>query len=202
LIKIFINHKNKMKKLILLSAIVLMQTAVFAQGTWKLDKMHSRLQFTITHLAVSDVDGNFKDFDVTITTTKADFSDAKFDLTANAASVNTGNDMRDGDLKSDAFFNVAVNPTLTFTSTHIAKTTPGHYKLSGNLTMHGITKPVTLDLWYRGTIINPMSKGNDAGFQLTGVISRSAFNIGGKYPNAMLSDEVTIKADGEFALAK
>lgn len=197
-----LKQKLNMKKIITLLAFVAMQTAAFAQSTWKNDKMHSRLQFTVTHLAVSDVDGNFKDFDVTITNTKPDFSDAKFALTAKVASINTGVDMRDDDLRSDHFFNAAVNPELTFTSTSITKTSTNHYKLSGNLTMHGITKPVTMDLWYRGTIVNPMSKANDAGFQLTGVISRSAFNIGGMYPNAMLSDEVTIKADGEFALAK
>src|SRR6201996_9359685 len=191
-----------MKRIITLVTLVALQTAAFAQGTWKNDKMHSRLQFTVTHLQVSDVDGSFKDFDVTITTTKPDFSDAKFDLTAKVASINTGVDMRDDDLRSDHFFNAAVNPELTFTSTSITPTSPNHYKLTGALTIHGITKTVTLDLWYRGTIVNPMSKANDAGFQLTGVISRSAFNIGGMYPNAMLSDEVTIKADGEFALAK
>ena len=191
-----------MKKLILLAAVVLFQTAVFAQTTWKVDKAHARLQFTVTHMQVSDVDGSFKDFDVTITTTKPDFSDAKFDLTASVASINTGNDMRDGDLKSDHFFNLAVDPTITFTSNRIVKTTPNHYKLSGNLTIHGITKFVTFDLWYRGTIVNPMSKANDAGFQLTGTITRTEFNLGSMYPNAVLSDDVTIKADGEFAVAK
>jgi polyisoprenoid-binding protein YceI len=191
-----------MKKLIILSAIICLQTAVFAQGTWKNDKMHSRLSFTVTHLAVSDVEGNFKDFDVTITTTKPDFSDAQFQLTASVASINTGVDMRDNDLRSNHFFDAANDPTLTFTSTGITPTSPGHYKLSGNLTMHGITKPVTMDLWYRGTILNPMSKANDAGFQLTGVIQRSDFNIGGRYPPPMLSADVTIKADGEFKEAK
>jgi polyisoprenoid-binding protein YceI len=191
-----------MKKLIILSAIICLQTAVFAQGTWKNDKMHSRLSFTVTHLAVSDVEGNFKDFDVTITTTKPDFSDAQFQLTASVASINTGVDMRDNDLRSNHFFDAANDPTLTFTSTGITPTSPGHYKLSGNLTMHGITKPVTMDLWYRGTILNPMSKANDAGFQLTGVIQRSDFNIGGMYPPPMLSADVTIKADGEFKEAK
>jgi len=191
-----------MKKLILLAAVVLFQTAVFAQTTWKVDKAHARLQFTVTHMQVSDVDGSFKDFDVTITTTKPDFSDAKFDLTASVASINTGNDMRDGDLKSDHFFNLAVDPTITFTSNRIVKTTPNHFKLSGNLTIHGITKFVTFDLWYRGTIVNPMSKANDAGFQLTGTITRTEFNLGSMYPNAVLSDDVTIKADGEFAVAK
>jgi polyisoprenoid-binding protein YceI len=191
-----------MKKIIILLAFVTLQTALFAQGTWKLDKMHSSLKFTVTHLSVSDVDGNFKDFDVTITTTKPDFSDAKFDLTASIASINTGNDMRDGDLKSDHFFNAAVNPTLTFVSTGITKTKPNHYKLTGNLTMHGVTKSVTMDLWYRGTIVNPMSKGNDAGFQLTGIVKRTDFNLAASYPDAMISDEITIKADGEFAIAK
>jgi len=191
-----------MKKLILLAAVVLAQTAVFAQTTWKVDKAHARFQFTVTHMSVSDVEGNFKDFDATITASKPDFSDAKFDFTANAASINTGNDMRDGDLKSDHFFNVAVDPTVTFTSTKIIKTTANHYKLSGNLTMHGITKAVTFDLWYRGTIVNPMSKANDAGFQLTGTITRTEFNLGSMYPNAILSDDVAIKADGEFAVAK
>ena len=201
MIKIF-NNKNKMKKLILLAAAVLFQTAVFAQTTWKVDKAHARLQFTVTHMSVSDVDGNFKDFDVTITSSKPDFSDAKFDMTASVASINTGNDMRDGDLKSDHFFNLAVDPTITFTSTRIVKTTANHYKLSGNLTMHGITKLVTFDLWYRGTIVNPMSKANDAGFQLTGTVTRTEFNLGSMYPNAILSDDVAIKADGEFAVAK
>ncbi|WP_183579237.1 YceI family protein [Mucilaginibacter sp. X5P1] len=191
-----------MKKIIILLAFVTMQTALFAQGTWKLDKMHSSLKFTVTHLSVSDVDGNFKDFDVTITTTKADFSDAKFNLTANVASINTDNDMRDADLKSEKFFNAAVNATLTFVSTGITKTKPNHYKLTGNLTIHGVTKVVTMDLWYRGTIVNPMSKANDAGFQLTGIVKRTDFNLAASYPDAMISDEITIKADGEFGAAK
>ena len=67
--------------------------------------------------------------------------------------------------------------------------------------MHGVTKSVTMDLWYRGTTVNPMSKQPDAGFKLTGTIKRTDFNIGSNYPSAMVSDEVEIKADGEFAKA-
>src|SRR5476649_587543 len=93
-----INQKITMKKIIILLAIVAAQTSVFAQGTWTVDKMHSSLKFTVTHLSVSDVDGVFGDFDATITTTKADFSDAKFTLTAKVASINTGVGMRDDDL--------------------------------------------------------------------------------------------------------
>ncbi|MBO9572963.1 MAG: YceI family protein [Chitinophagaceae bacterium] len=91
---------------------------------------------------------------------------------------------------------------MTFRSTSIKKTGKNKYKLSGDLTLTGITKPVSMDLWYRGTIENPMSKTPTAGFQLTGVIKRSEFNFGSKFPAPMLSDEVTIKADGEFLLSK
>ena len=191
-----------MKKIIILAAVALLNTAAFAQTTWNSDKMHSKLQFTITHLAVSDVDGEFKDFSAVVISAKPDFSDAQFQLTANAASVNTGVEPRDNHLKSGEFFDVASFPTLTFTSKFITKTTANHYKLTGNLTLHGVTKPVIMDLWYRGTIINPMSKADDAGFQLTGTIKRSDFGFGSKYGAPMLSDEVAIRANGEFAKAK
>lgn len=187
-----------MKKFTLLFAFVALQTAVFAQGTWKLDKMHSRLQFTVSHLSLSDVDGVFTDFDVTINTTKADFSDAKFTLTAKATSVNTGVDMRDADLRSEKFFDVTKTPDITFTGAVAPGGSANHYKLNGNLTIHGITKPVSLDLWYRGTITNPMSKAPDAGFKLTGTVKRSDFKLGTSYPESMIGEDITILANGEF----
>ncbi len=177
---------------------LLMSTAAIAQTTWKSDKMHSKLTFTITHLGVSDVAGLFNNFDVTATTNKADFSDAMFTLTAETGSINTQVEMRDKHLKSADFFEVEKYPEMTFKSSGIKKTTANHYKLSGMLTIHGIAKPVTMNLWYRGTVENPMSKKPDAGFQLTGSIKRSDFGIGPKYPAPMLSDEVMIHADGEF----
>ena len=189
-----------MKKIIIFFAVILTNTVVFAQ-TWKSDKAHSHLTFTVTHLSVSDVDGTFKDFSATITASKPDFSDAKFDFTANTASVNTENDMRDEDLRSASFFDVTKFPALTFTSTSIKPAAAKHYTLTGNLTIHGVTKSVTFDLWYRGTITNPMTKSPDAGFQATGVIKRSDFNFGSKYSSPILSDEVTFKAVGEFGKA-
>ncbi len=187
-----------MKKTILLIAAALFSAGTFAQSTWKVDKAHSHLTFTITHLAVSDVDGTFKDFDATIAASKPDFSDATVTFTANTASVNTGVDQRDAHLKSPDFFDAAKFPTVSFASTSIKQAAAGHYTLTGNLTIHGTTKPVVLDLWYRGTITNPMSKAPDAGFQVTGTIKRSDFNFGSKFGSPMLSDEVTFKAAGEF----
>jgi len=187
-----------MKKTILLIAAALFSAGTFAQSTWKVDKAHSHLTFTITHLAVSDVDGTFKDFDANITASKPDFSDATFTFTANTASVNTGVDQRDAHLKSPDFFDATKFPTVSFVSTSIKPGAAGHYTLTGNLTIHGTTKPVVLDLWYRGTITNPMSKALDAGFQVTGTIKRSDFSFGSKFGSPMLSDEVTFKAAGEF----
>jgi len=190
-----------MKKLFILAAVALLNTAAFAQTTWNVDRAHSKLQFTATHLLVSDVDGEFKDFSANIVAAKPDFSDAKFTLTANTASINTGVDQRDGHLKSADFFDVATYPTLSFISTGLTKTTENHYKLAGSLTLHGVTKPVVFDLWYRGTITSPMGKP-DAGFQITGTIKRTDFNLGAKFGNAMVSDEIVVKANGEFGQAK
>jgi polyisoprenoid-binding protein YceI len=189
-----------MKKIVSLFAVALLSVAaVSAQSTWKVDKAHSKLTFTVTHLMVSDVEGLFKDFDVTIVAAKPDFSDAKFTLVAQTASVNTEIEKRDAHLKSPDFFDVEKTPTMNFVSTGITKGTGANrYKLSGNLTLHGVTKPVVMDLWYRGTVAGQGGK-EVAGFQLTGELKRSDFGFGPKFKSPMLSDEVQIKANGEFS---
>jgi polyisoprenoid-binding protein YceI len=190
-----------MKKLFFLVAAIGIQTVAMAQTTWKNDKAHSRVAFTVSHLGISDVTGLFKDFDATIKSSKPDFSDAVFELTVQTASVNTEMEMRDKDLRSDHFFESDKFPTMTFKSTSIKKVSENHYKLSGDLTLHGITKPVTLNLLVRGKAENTMMKDTYAGFQITGVIKRSEFKFGA-YPPPTIGDEVTIKADGEFSIAK
>lgn len=179
--------------------IALSGTGIYAQ-TWKSDKMHSHITFTITHLAVSDVDGKFTDFNATITASKPNFSDAKVSFTANTASVNTDNADRDGDLKSVNFFEVSKYPTLTYVSSAIKPAaSKNHYTVTGNMTLHGVTKVVQFELFYRGTVVNPMSKAPTAGFTATGKIKRSAFGFGSKYTSPVLSDEITFKASGEFS---
>jgi len=130
---------------------------------------------------------------------KPDFSDAAFTLSAKTASIDTRVEMRDNHLKSADFFDAAKYPEITFKSTGIKNVGKNKYKLSGDLTLKGITKPVVLDLLYRGIIENPMSKKPTAGFQLSGTIKRSDFALGNGFPAPMISDEVIIKADGEFA---
>lgn len=187
-----------MKKFLFIIALTISGAGAFAQATWKSDKNHSQLKFDITHLGITTVTGAFTDFEATVTSGKADFSDAVFQLTAKAESINTGIEPRNNHLKSADFFDVTNNPELTFKSNSVKKKGKGKYLLKGNLTMHGITKPVTMELLYRGTVINPMSKKEVTGFRATGNIKRSDFGIGPKFPAAVLSEVVTITADGEF----
>lgn len=189
---------NSMKKLTLIASLFIFLTAFTTLNPWKNDDAHSQLGFTVTHLGIADVSGTFNDFDVAVTSSKPDFSDARFELTAKAASIDTRVEARNNHLKSADFFDVQQYPELKFKSTSIKKAGKNKYKLSGDLTLHGVTKPVTLDLVYNGQVENPMSKKQTAGFQVTGTIKRSDFNIGGNFPAPMISDEVSIKADGEF----
>lgn len=188
-----------MKKVLSLIAVILALSAFTTfTDTWKGDPPHSQLGFTITHMGISDVSGTFNNFEVTVTSDKKDFSDAVFELSADVNSIDTRVEARNNHLKSADFFDVENHPKMTFKSTAIRKVSENNYKLTGDLTIRGITKPVTMDLLYRGSIENPQSKATTAGFQLTGIIKRSDFNFGAKFPAPMLSDEVRIKADGEF----
>jgi len=187
-----------MKKVIAIVTLWLAATAFTAIDTWKNDKPHSQLGFTVTHLGINDVSGTFNDFDVTVQSAKEDFSDAVFELTAKVASIDTRVEARNNHLKSPDFFDAEKYPEMTFKSTAIKKAGKSAYALSGNLTIHGVTKPVTLHLVYRGKTTNPMSNAVTVGFQLTGNIKRSDFSVGSKFPEAVISDIVRIKADGEF----
>lgn len=188
-----------MKKIKLLAIALVVTVAAFGQTqTWKSDKAHSKLGFLITHMLVSDVEGFFKSFDINVTTTKDDFSDAVIDLTGESKSINTDNEQRDTHLKSADFFDVEKFPALTFKSKSFKKVEGKKYKLTGDLTLHGVTKPVELDVTFNGTYVSPMNKKTVAGFKVTGIIKRSDFAIGTKFPGAMLGDEVTLSANTEL----
>jgi len=189
-----------MKKLSLLAAVaftaVLFSFKTIAPATWSVDKNHSKLAFTITHMGISDVEGQFKSFDATIATTGEDFSNAVLDFTGDASSLSTDNDARDKHVKSDAFLDVAKYPTLTFKSTSFKKTGANTYTIVGNLTLHGVTKPVTLNATVRTGI--GMNKKPVAGFKITGSLNRKDFGVGAGFGSAMLSDDIAIAANGEF----
>lgn len=182
--------------LMLISSMVL--NAQSQKQTWKNDPAHSQLYFTVTHLGFNDISGTFDETNVITTTSKPDFSDAKIEVTVNINSINTLVDARDNHLKSADFFNAEKFPTMHFKSTGLKKAGKNKYKLNGNLTMHGVTQPVTLDLVYKGETVNPMNSKNTTSFQVTGTLKRSSFAVGDKFPEAIISDEVRIKFNGEF----
>lgn len=183
----------------LFTGLLLMSPTLFAQSTWKVDPAHAKVTFSTVHNTISDVAGLFTTFESNVTATKEDFSDAVFELSVVVASINTEIKMRDDHLRSADFFDVEKYPKITFKSTSVKKTKEkNHYKLKGYLTMHGINKTVTMDLWYRGIITDPKSGNKIAGFQVSGVLHRLDFGIGSKFPEALISNKVMIKADGEF----
>jgi polyisoprenoid-binding protein YceI len=181
----------------LFTAVALLAFKPIADSTWTVDSAHSKLGFSITHMMVSDVEGTFKSFTATVTSSKDDFSDAVVNLSADVASVSTDNDARDKHIKTPDFFDAEKYPKLTFKSTSFKKSGDKTYKVTGDLTLKGITKSVTFDATYRGTYTNQMKK-NVAGFKVSGTIKRKDFNIGANFPVAALSDEVTLIANAEF----
>jgi len=144
-------------------------------GTWTIDKPHTNVKFSVAHLVISDVDGNFKSFDGSMESSKPDFSDAKITFTAEVNSINTDNEMRDNHLKSDDFLNAAKFPQIKFISTSFTPQGDNKYKLVGNLTIRDVTKSVTFDVKYGGTVV--AMGGTHAGFKGTTKIDRFDYNL-------------------------
>lgn len=190
-----------MKKLTALMAVLFLPLTLFAQDTWTHDPFHSKLGFTVTHLGIADVPGHFEDYSVTITASEEDFSDAQVELTVQTASVDTRVGDRDAHLRSSDFFGVDEYPEMTFSSSSIRQIDDGVFELTGDLTLLDTTKEITVTMVHRGTIANPMADGAPvAGIQITTTIDRRDFNLGNGFPPPMISNEVRIKADGEFAI--
>ena len=162
-----------MKNINSLIALLLLAGSSYGQTTWALDKAHTKIGFNVTHLAVSEVEGNFKDFEGTVKSKADDFSGAEVTFSAKVASVDTDNEKRDSDLRSPNFFDAEKFPDLTFKGTLTKEGTK--YKLSGDLTMHGVTKKVAFDVTYGGTV--DTGRGTKAGFKLTGKIDRKEYGL-------------------------
>ncbi|HMZ46992.1 MAG TPA: YceI family protein [Chitinophagaceae bacterium] len=144
--------------------------------TYKIDAAHSEITFKVKHLMITNVTGNFTNFNASLTTTKEDFSDAEITFEAATNSINTNNEQRDAHLKSDDFFNAEAYPTMHFKSTAFNKKAENEYILEGNLTIRDITKPVVLNVEYNGTMVDPYGQ-TKAGFEITGKINRKDFNL-------------------------
>ena len=143
---------------------------------WTVDAMHSNVEFKVKHLMINTVTGGFKNFDISVEGESEDFTDAKISFTADVASISTGIEDRDNHLRSDDFFNAEQYPNMTFASTSMEKTGEGTYKLTGDLTIRDITKSVTLDVEFGGTMVDPYGN-TKAGFELNGTLNRKVFGL-------------------------
>ena len=198
---------NTMKKTtLILCALMFAAFSTQAQKTkWVFDKTHSNIQFDIDHMVISEVTGQFHEYEGIVLADKEDFSDAKIDFSIEVKSIDTDDGERDGHLQSPDFFDAEKYPNITFVSKSMKKNGKGQYKLTGDFTMHGVTKELALDVKYGGTVTDPY--GNvKAGFKITGIINRPDFGL--KYNSVMdtgglmIGEEVTITCRVELLKMK
>lgn len=194
-----------MKKILLgLAAAALLSASAVNATEYGFDKAHSHIGFTVKHI-LGKVPGEFRDYDGTFSWDPAKPESSKVKVTIQAASIDTANDFRDKDLRSEKYFNVKKYPTLTFVSTKVEKgADESHFKVSGDLTIHGVTKPVVLDVEYLGSDSMPMGKdpkntAKIAAFSATVKIDRRDYGIDMSMQlpsgNLMVGNDVNISLD-------
>lgn len=190
--------KNLLKTLALLLVFVSIN---FAQTEWAFDKSHSNVSFSVTHMLISEIEGDFRSFEGKIITEDDSFENAEISLTVDLNSIDTDNEKRDNHLKGDDFFNAEKYPKMTFTSKKFNKVNDKNYELWGDLTIRDITKEVKLDVVMNGIITDPWGNTR-AGFKLSGELNR--FDYGLKWNNLMdaggliVGEIITINANIEL----
>lgn len=189
-----------MIRLVPIAAAVLCASSLLAQSeTWQLDPPHSAAQFSVRHMGISTVRGTFAKVGGTIQYDPADPAKTSIDVTIDTASVDSRNSMRDNDLRGPHFFDVEKYPTLTFRSKRIEPAGTGKLKITGDLTIHGVTKEVMLDVdGPTGPIKDP--RGNShMGAAATAKVDRRDFGMSADA--GMIGDDVTITLDVEMVRA-
>ena len=168
---------------------------------WKIDSMHSDVEFKIKHLMITNVTGYFGKYDATVESSNDDFTDAKISFEADVNSITTKNEQRDQHLLAEDFFHAAQYPKITFVSTGVKKVDDGEYKVTGDLTMRGVTKPVELAVEFSGIVKDPYGQ-TKAGFEIKGKINRKdfgiSFNAVTDNGGLMLGEEVKLGASVQF----
>lgn len=171
-----------------------METTV--NTNWKIDPLHSEIEFKVKHMMISTVTGSFTEFDATVESEKENFGDAKFNFSTKIDSINTKNGDRDTHLKSEEFFNAEKYPTLSFKS----KSFDGE-KMVGDLTIKNVTKEVVLDVDFNGIAVDPYGQ-TKAGFEAEGTISRKDFDLSWnavtEAGSIVVSDKVKLIANLQF----
>ncbi len=197
------------KTLTTLVAVAALTFGAKAQASWNVDASHSKLGFAVTHMMVSETEGKFKVYEGKVASVKpdADFTDAKVEFSVEAASINTDDEKRDGHLKSPDFFDVEKFPKITFVSTSMKPgKVKGTYTLIGNLTMHGVTKPVTLTAIGASKIVKDPYGMERYAFKVTGNLNRKDYGLGWNAAleagGVAVSENVRIDVNIELTKAK
>jgi polyisoprenoid-binding protein YceI len=178
------------------SALAAPDLKTVTAGDYKLDPSHTSISFNVNHLGFSSFASRFDKVDGTLTFDPAKVEASKLAVTIDAASVNTNSAKLDDELRKADNFNVAKFPTMTFTATKIERTSETTGKVTGDFTMLGVTKPVTLDVTFFGAGEHPFYKKPVVGFTATGMLLRSEFGMKTWLP--MVGDEVTFRISAEF----
>ncbi len=168
---------------------------------WTIDTSHSEVSFSARHMMISKVRGRFNAFSGTIEGDEASPVDAKIDVAIDAASLTTGDEKRDGHLKSADFLDVATYPSITFVSTSVEHTDATNAKLHGDLTIKGVTKPVTLAVAYQGQSKSPWGATN-AGFSATTTFNRKDWGLEWNAPletgGVLVGEEIAVAIELEL----
>ena len=190
--------------LFLVVMIIILAAGGYAQDkTWVVDKAHSHVGFSIAHLMIYDVQGDFTDYDVQFTSNADDFSDASVQVEIRTASIDTDNEKRDNHLRSSDFFKIEKHPSITFRSKSFSKMSGDKLKITGDLTMKGVTKEIVLDAVYRGQTKDPWGNTR-TGFKAATVLDRYDYDL--KHNTALetggflIGQEVDIMIDMQFIL--
>ncbi len=188
-----------MKRLTIILLALITGAQAYSQG-WQVDKSHSGISFTVPHLVISDVTGNFRDWDIEVTSARDDFSDMKVKATIKVDGINTDNAKRDEHLKGDDFFNAEKYPEIRFNGYSVYKVDDKNFKITGDLTIRDVTKKVMFDAVNQGTVKSPWGQTVSV-WKATTKINRFDYNLkwdakiesGGLVVGDMVTINITIE---------
>jgi polyisoprenoid-binding protein YceI len=189
--------KNRLYLALILTGALFSAHAYAQTSTWSIDPAHSSVTFEVVHMAVSHVHGAFGNVKGTVTLNEKDITKSSVTATIDTTTVSTGVAQRDTHLKTDAFFNIAKYPTMSFQSTSLTNS-GGKLRLIGDLTIDGVTRSVTLDLDGPTPPQKNMQGKTISGFSASGTIKRSDYGFGAKFPPPLISDDVKFTVDVEI----
>lgn len=174
-------------------------TAVTA-GNYAVEGSHTRVQFSVSHMGFSDWYGDFAGATGTLSLDPQKLAATRLEISIPVASVTTTNAKLDAELKSAEWFDADKFPTIRFVATKVERTAADRANITGDLTFHGVTRPVVLDARFNGAGTNPLSKAYTIGFNATTVINRSDFGVKTYVP--LIGDEVTLRISAAFEKTK